>query len=617
MKRITKIRLKNYRAFYGDSFALETGGKNVLLYGENGSGKSSLYRGMQDFFRASLDSDDITKNNYRHLHVDEYSNDIGTLSDISVIIEFDEPQEVLKLSNTANEVEGTFVAQTYLLNSFLSYKELLRTHHLSDTEGFTEKFSKLVLETILNNYQNPFTQNEFSDDSANIWININQIRHPPNPLTEAQIALMRSAVEKDFIQPYIDGLEEVLSQINEKLSSLLQSFGHNLVAKLVLVGHTNDFEPQVRLKINYLGIDNFNFLERGGEEVFYDHLDLLNEARLSALAVSIYLSAILSYPTEGMAYKILFLDDVLVGLDNTNRLPLLNILNTEFADYQVFITTYDRYWFEIAKEHLDEKRWTTAELYVKQIKDDTGRTIREEPILKPTQNNVERARFYADTFQDYPAAGNYLRKECERSLKKNLPPQYRIATDGSEINTLEALINQLEKYYEDCQIDISKEAIGRSLKVAKKAILNPTSHDDLRSPLYRGELEKVFDLVEKLQNLPILKKQNIAHKGDWITMKLVEHHYFICCELLSELVLVRCGNDVKFLPATVDVKGYKELENQIDWTIPETPIGNKTLKQIVEMVHHHLQIPLVEPVDEFLFFRLTNGENLENLKSKI
>ncbi len=620
MKRITKIRLNNYRAFYGDTFALETGGKNVLIYGENGSGKSSLYRSMQDFFRASFDSDDVAINNYRHLHVDEYADDIGTLSDISVVIEFNEPREELTLSNTANEVEGTFVAQTNLLNSFLSYKELLRTHHLSDTEGFTEKFSKLVLDTILKDYKNTFTQNEFSEDSANMWININQIRHSPTPLTDAQIALMRSAVERDYIQPYIDGLEEVLRQINEKLSSLLQSFEHNFEATLVLVWHKDSLflgiEPNIWLKTKYLGIDNFNFLEHGGWETFYDHLDLLNEARLSALAVSIYLSAILSYPTEGMAYKILFLDDVLVGLDNTNRVPLLNILNTEFADYQVFITTYDRYWFEVAKEHLDEKQWTTAELYVKQIKDDTGKVIREEPILKPTQNNVERARFYADTFQDYPAAGNYLRKECERLLKINLPPQYRIGNDASVLTELGDLINQFKKLYEDCGIDINEQEIGRSLNVFKRAILNPTSHDDLKSPLYRQEIEKVFDLVDKLQNLPTLKKQNIAHMGDWVTMKLVEHHYFICCELLTELVLVRCGNDVKLLPVKVDVKGYKERENQIDWTIPPRPILNKTLKQIVEMVYHHLQIALVEPVDEFSFFRLANGVNLNDLKAR-
>lgn len=55
MKRITKIRLNDYRAFYGmeDKFEMPKG-ENVLIYGENGSGKSSLYQALYDFFETSL-----------------------------------------------------------------------------------------------------------------------------------------------------------------------------------------------------------------------------------------------------------------------------------------------------------------------------------------------------------------------------------------------------------------------------------------------------------------------------------------------------------------------------------------------------------------------------------
>jgi hypothetical protein len=447
-------------------------------------------------------------------------------------------------------------------------------------------------------------------------VNINQIRYSPNPLTEPQIALMRSAVEKDFIQPFIDGLDEILRLINEKLSSLLQSFGHNLNATLILVSSNDSLflgsEPEIWLKINYLGIDNFNFLDRGGWQTFYDHLDLLNEARLSALAISIYLAAILSYSTEGMAYKILFLDDVFVGLDNTNRLPLLDILNREFPSYQIFITTYDRYWFEVAKEHLDEKKWKTAELYVRQVRNDDGEIIREEPLLLPTKGNVERATAYAN-LHDYPAAGNYLRKECERLLKQKLPPQYRIALDGSEINTLEALINQLEKYYEDCQIDISREAIGTSLKVAKKAILNPASHDDLRSPLYRGELEKVFDLVAKLAHLPPLHKKTVALKWDFICLKIVEHDYFIGCELTSDLVLVNWAETSHYVDFKVIVKGFKQ--GSTDWVLIKVGI-ERTLREVTFGIFKSLKLPIPDSFDENTAFNLANGVSLEELKSK-
>ncbi|MFQ5687740.1 MAG: ATP-binding protein, partial [Candidatus Scalindua sp.] len=40
--RIDRIKLVNYKFFHGE-FELPVGGENLLIYGENGSGKSSIY----------------------------------------------------------------------------------------------------------------------------------------------------------------------------------------------------------------------------------------------------------------------------------------------------------------------------------------------------------------------------------------------------------------------------------------------------------------------------------------------------------------------------------------------------------------------------------------------
>ncbi|MBN3923584.1 hypothetical protein [Nostoc sp. NMS4] len=37
------------------------------------------------------------------------------------------------------------------------------------------------------------------------------------------------------------------------------------------------------------------------------------------------------------ALKVLVLDDVLIGLDMSNRLPIIDILKDQFNDYQVFL----------------------------------------------------------------------------------------------------------------------------------------------------------------------------------------------------------------------------------------------------------------------------------------
>ena len=50
--KINSIEITNYKAFLG-THAFRVGGKNLFIYGENGSGKSKMYHALKDFFQAS------------------------------------------------------------------------------------------------------------------------------------------------------------------------------------------------------------------------------------------------------------------------------------------------------------------------------------------------------------------------------------------------------------------------------------------------------------------------------------------------------------------------------------------------------------------------------------
>jgi ABC-type uncharacterized transport system ATPase subunit len=54
---------------------------------------------------------------------------------------------------------------------------------------------------------------------------------------------------------------------------------------------------------------------------------------------------------EGDPLRLLILDDVLIGLDLNNRLPLLELLRTKFPRHQILLLTHDLVWFDIAREH--------------------------------------------------------------------------------------------------------------------------------------------------------------------------------------------------------------------------------------------------------------------------
>lgn len=55
MRRITKITLDNFRAYIYPLDIKMPAGENLLVYGENGSGKSSLYKALRYFLESSVD----------------------------------------------------------------------------------------------------------------------------------------------------------------------------------------------------------------------------------------------------------------------------------------------------------------------------------------------------------------------------------------------------------------------------------------------------------------------------------------------------------------------------------------------------------------------------------
>jgi len=53
--RISRIKFVNYKFFHG-TFELPVGGENLLIYGENVSGKSSIYRALELLTRDKIEN---------------------------------------------------------------------------------------------------------------------------------------------------------------------------------------------------------------------------------------------------------------------------------------------------------------------------------------------------------------------------------------------------------------------------------------------------------------------------------------------------------------------------------------------------------------------------------
>jgi hypothetical protein len=139
------------------------------------------------------------------------------------------------------------------------------------------------------------------------------------------------------------------------------------------------------------------------------HHSILNEARLSAIAICLYFAAALQTPPSDL--RVLVLDDVLIGLDMENRLPLLDILRMPaFKDHQVFLLTYDPVWFDLVQSRMPAATWKSLRMFVPKNVDAGLPVIEDEDLLTRAKTHLNA--------KDFKAAAIYARSAFERLLKR-------------------------------------------------------------------------------------------------------------------------------------------------------------------------------------------------------
>lgn len=367
--------------------------------------------------------------------------------------------------------------------------------------------------------------------------------------------LMHSSISESYIK-----CKELSSQINNKIYNNLQSSIIKINYILNFLEINIKIEKIIKksfLKFNlkYItqkeDIKNIDFKILLSDIELKNHWSNLNEAKLSALNLAIYFSSVLG---KKPYIPILVLDDLLISLDMSNRDKILsllldrNISNGFFDDeYQMFIFTHDRAFFEKAKQNFEyksKKKWKYFEMFV-DLEENEKYQI--PYIKKNEQNNMSKAEYHFKN-KDYPACANYLRKEVENKFDKflkldNLDEKIKLAKlkenehiivdTAKDLKKLIDVLKQFEQLkdipqniqIEKCSlfskqiIDTIKKVVRyieeefhfdefEDIKLVLKNILHPQSHSDITKPLYKKELEEAIKLMEEFNN--ILRVQNEA-----------------------------------------------------------------------------------------------------------
>jgi len=297
------------------------------------------------------------------------------------------------------------------------------------------------------------------------------------------------------IREAIDAKINLMNTGPNKINTLLEKLGYDNLDVTILIDYG-------KTKILDFGV-KFN-----GKDV--EHHKFLNEAKLSAINLAFYFSAILSYTKPDI--PILVLDDLLISLDMGNRAKVLDLITDQdlFEGYQLFILTHERSFFEMAKYKFDfvqNDQWEYFEMYV-----DT-RNTHEKPFITQSLSYLEKAEKYL-VENEYEIAGNFLRKEAESFCKSFLPKKLQYSPDFALFD-LNGLILNSKKYAEEAGLD---SVLFSELDTHRKFVLNPTSHDNHDVPKYRQEIE---DCLETLKKLRKIKIQPFLKRGDVIKFELV------------------------------------------------------------------------------------------------
>ena len=290
----------------------------------------------------------------------------------------------------------------------------------------------------------------------------------------------------------VGGIENIIKYAQP----ILDKFGHNIELSLrytqvkPTTNYTKYERNHVRATIKYLTkpIDKPHFF--------------LNEARLSAIAISIYLGMIKRH-SQGMAYKILFLDDIFIGLDIGNRLPLLKILETDFSAYQIIITTYDKPWYEFVKSTYlhNNNDWKSYEFYARRARKGFEiPVLREDKSNSHVQNYIYTAQTYFNS-GDNKAAGVYLRSAFEFILKrycfgKKVPVPYYIDPSKMKTNDFWLALKKYKDTHVNC--GLTAETITQ-INHLTNLVLNPLSHHDINKHEITTEIQSALTTMATLK----------------------------------------------------------------------------------------------------------------------
>ena len=516
MPAINRIHICGFKAFPND-FELQLEGKNLLMYGENGSGKSSIYYALHCMFQAPLKPDAGKK--YFDPASEQHLKNLNNLdADSKIWIDFDgrhpfiynidkEGYQFTLLGGKhplPAQINSCFVNHQFLFHFFnfrnsqrinlfpVFIKDILpfckddntglhigemydeitasiikkgrhiHPDYISNIEYFNKAVKKVVED--INIYASDRYNESFKDEDDNELV-------------------IRLRYDSNFDKPEDDTNEYWL-----KYDNIIELVKENGEIKERKSSYKKLNEP-------FIGLEISEKMPDGNLRKIVKPHTYFNEAKLTAIALAVRFALLnIEKPADG---RFLALDDMLISLDMSNRAKVVDFLLKISDKYKIYLFTHDKMFFEYFKHKTKKNQdaWVYKEIYM-----DYDKT----PYIRNSEDYLGQAEHYIKQ-HEYEIAGNFLRKEAEAFCKNFLPKKKQLTGDFAHLDLNGLIMNCKDYAAESGVIDIS---IFNELDEHRKFILNPSSHDSYDVAKYGHEVKRCLQTLRKLREIiinPFLK----------------------------------------------------------------------------------------------------------------
>lgn len=594
-----KIELKNFK-FFKEPFLFPVDGKHILLYGENGSGKSSIVWGLYTLMESRRKQiPDIQKyfNPTHDQHLRNRYSQPGDDSYVKAVFESDipgappKPYEV-SAGNISTQAGGdTFIKLTTAAFDMFNYRMLAEWIYQKNSKSIDlfPGFEKDIFRYLY--FFNAYTRVDGTRPAApdgktaeEWWSYITSVHLPLTKRGQVNRSTPEYLNFIPLLAAFKSEMDTVLGQVELSANEML---------------HTDLELPNIDIRLDMTPVP-FNLLKPGrrrykdgkvhnpnisvrahvtdpnipGWSTDVQHLaTFFNESKLTCIGIAIRL-AISDYKlitTPGVA-PVLCIDDLLLSLDMSSRIPMIRLLLKKAQNRQLLVFTHDRAFFETMQMMIRQRRqdgdWNFYEMLER--KSSIPGFVPAPMFFKGSKSYREKAEYHFEK-GDYPAAVNYLRKYCEEQLKRLLPQNLQLISKSSgEITTadLSGMIGAMESRF--CTLFDLQPIDLPTLSVYRKRLMNPLSHDDAHTPVYKAEILGALREIDIVRGIADTKRticNGTGTNADEFQMLVVngassEHLDFVVMEEWTTFEVL-------------GVKRYKDVKIKVTFSsTPNCPVGD-------------------------------------------